>query len=310
MLLQPLSPFEPITGERLPEGERWIAQLKWDGVRMLAYYNGVQTRLINRRLHERTARYPELNDMAAYCSARSVILDGEIVAFSEGKPSFQQVMRRDSTSSGRLQGLPAITYMIFDILHLNGQSVTSEPLAERQRLLERYVQPSHTVQLVTSISDVPGLLAVTREHRLEGIVAKDLESAYAVGGKDKRWQKFKHFRDLIAVVGGVTFRGNIVNSLLLGLYDGEGQLHYIGNAGSGKWTQQDWRDVTERLKACAIAQSPFSIAPSRDKEILWLRPSTTVKVEYLEWTSYRTLRHPVIQALTGTEPAQCTFGQA
>lgn len=310
MQLQPLLPFEPIAGERLPVGDRWIAQLKWDGVRMLSYYDGAQTRLVNRRLHERTARYPELADAAAYCSAGSVILDGEIVAFAEGKPSFQQVMRRDSTSSGRLTGLPAVTYMVFDILYVNGHSVVGEPLSERQRLLARYVQPNDNVQLVTNFPDIAGLLTVTREHRLEGIVAKDLDSVYAIGGKDKRWQKFKHYRDLIAVIGGVTFRGAIVNSLLLGLYDEAGRLTYIGNAGTGKWTQQHWKDITERMKADASEQCPFPLAPSRSKEILWVKPRTTVKVEYLEWTSHRTLRHPVIQALTETDPASCTFGQA
>lgn len=310
MRLQPLLPFEPISGERLPGGDRWIAQLKWDGVRMLAYYDGTQTRLVNRRLHERTARYPELANVADYCSADSVILDGEVVAFADGKPSFQQVMRRDSTSSGRLAGLPSVTFMVFDLLYLNGQSIVNQPLAERQRLLERYVRPSDNVQLVKNFPDVAGLLAVTREHRLEGIVAKDLDSAYAIGGKDKRWQKFKHYRDLVAVVGGATFRGTVVNSLLLGLYDDAGRLFYIGNAGTGKWTQRHWKDVTERLKAEASDQSPFQSVPSRSKEILWVKPRTTVKVEYLEWTSHRTLRHPVIQALTETKPALCTFGQA
>lgn len=310
MQFQPLLPFEPIAGTRLPEGDRWISQLKWDGVRMLVYYDGTQTRLVNRRLHERTPRYPELADATAYCSARSVILDGEIVAFADGKPSFQQVMRRDGTSSGRLAGLPAITFMVFDMLHCDGRSIVNESLAERQRLLERYVQPNDNVQLVANFPDPAGLLAVTREHRLEGIVVKDLDSAYTIGGKDKRWQKFKHFRDLIAVVGGVTFRGNIVNSLLLGLYDEAGKLFYIGNAGTGKWTQQQWREVTDRLKAEASDPCPFANAPSRSKEITWIHPRTTVKVEYLEWTTHRTLRHPVIQALTETEPSVCTFGQA
>ncbi|MFC5531557.1 DNA ligase [Cohnella yongneupensis] len=310
MLLQPVAPFEPIAGVRLPEGDRWIAQLKWDGVRMLSYYDGAMTRLVNRRLHERTARYPELADARTYCSASSAILDGEIVAFLDGKPSFQQVMRRDGTSSGRLRNLPAISYMVFDVLHLNGQSVMHEPLAERQRLLERHLEPNDSVQLVTNFPDIPGLLAVTREHRLEGIVAKDLESGYAVGGKDKRWQKFKHYRDLIAVVGGVTFRGNIVNSLLLGLYDEAGRLHYIGNAGTGKWTQQDWRDFTERTNEIGTPKCPFSAAPSRSLDIKWIQPQLTVKVAYLEWTTHRTLRQPVIQALTAMEPGACTFGQA
>ena len=93
MDLKPVAPFEPIRSETIPQGENWVAQVKWDGVRMLTYRDGRETRLINRKGNDRTAQYPEFIDVPSYCRASSVILDGEMIALSGGKPSFHEIMR-------------------------------------------------------------------------------------------------------------------------------------------------------------------------------------------------------------------------
>ncbi|MDB5052920.1 MAG: ligase [Bacilli bacterium] len=98
MELEPVIPFEPIRSNSIPEGSVWIHQIKWDGVRVLTYYDGFKCRLFNRKLNERTNQYPELLDVKSYCHSDSVILDGEIIALgSDGKPSFHEVMRRDGS---------------------------------------------------------------------------------------------------------------------------------------------------------------------------------------------------------------------
>lgn len=311
MKLKPVVPFEPISTDRLPEGKEWIAQLKWDGVRMLVYYDGQETRLVNRKLNERTMQYPELTDVPSYCRAESVILDGEIIALEDGKPSFHQVMRRDGLrTSGRIplvrQQVP-IVYMIFDVLFYNGEWVTSRSLAERQQLLEKIVQPTPYAQLVPSYSEISGLFDVVKQHQLEGIVCKDIGSVYAMNGKDKRWLKKKLFQDLVAVVGGVTHRAGTVNALLLGLYDEEGRLWYIGHAGTGKLTQQDWRSVTERARELAVTERPFANQPERSKDAVWIKPVLTVKIHFMEWTHNRTLRQPSIQSFVDIAPQDCTF---
>lgn len=88
-MFKPLIPFEPVSRDTLPAGSQWIAQIKWDGVRMLAYENGQELRLVNRRLHDRTVQYPELVRPRNLCSASSYILDGEIIALDPdtGRPS-------------------------------------------------------------------------------------------------------------------------------------------------------------------------------------------------------------------------------
>lgn len=313
MKLQPIIPFEPILATQLPTGDQWIAQIKWDGVRMLSYYDGSSTRLINRRGNDRTVQYPELTDITAYCKANSVILDGEIIALKNGKPSFHEVMRRDSLKNSSTitvvkHQIPVI-YMVFDILYYNGQSTMDQPLFSRQQLLNDILLPHPHVQIVPSYSHPDELFAAAQVQRLEGIVCKEINSTYAPGGKDKRWQKRKIISDITAVAGGVTFRDGIVNALLLGLYDPQGNLHYIGHAGPGKLTMQDKRTLTAQAHILALDHSPFVAAPQRGKNAFWIKPELVFKVHFLEWNTSGTLRQPIIQAKVDLPPEACTMAQ-
>lgn len=313
MKLLPIVPFEPICTEEIPSGEHWISQIKWDGVRMLLYYDGYDVNLFNRRLNNRTMQYPELAEIHEYCSAQSVILDGEIIALKEGKPSFHQVMKRDSirkqSSVQIVQKNVFITYMIFDILYLNGNWIIDQSLDERQNILGKVITSNNLVQLVSNHADPKILYKAVVDHGLEGIIIKDLTSKYAIGGKDKRWQKKKVFQDLFAVAGGVTYRNGIVNALLLGLYDDDGQLWYIGHVGTGKLTQQDWRDLSRMVEDLKIPEIPFANTPSRNKEVIWIKPQLVMKVNFLEWTPHQSLRQPSIQSFVNIDIRQCTFSQ-
>ncbi|AFC33507.1 ATP dependent DNA ligase [Paenibacillus mucilaginosus 3016] len=310
---QPIVPFEPIRTETAPSGDGWVGQIKWDGTRILTYASGGTVRLFNRKGHERTLQYPELLDLSSYCTAESVILDGEVIAIADGRPNFQEVMRRDSVRKAQHLALAQkqvpISYMIFDMPYLDGEWITDKPLRERQRLLQERVRGNATVQLVPSVAGMNDLFGVMKQHKMEGIVCKDLESKYLIGGKDKRWQKMKIYNDLVAVVGGVTHRAGQVNALMLGLYDAEGRLWYIGHAGTGRFTQQTWRELTEKVREMTLPERPFVNVPERSKDAVWIKPLLTVKVSYMEWTAGRTLRQPSIQALVGAQPADCTFGQ-
>lgn len=304
-------PFEPVSTDAIPQGDQWIGQVKWDGVRMLIYHDGTETRLVNRKQNERTMQYPELTNTDTYTRASSIILDGEIIAMHDGKPSFHEVMRRDavrkeSAVRSALREVP-ITYMVFDILYLNGKWLTSLELHERQSCLEASVIQGEHVRLVDNHPDPAVLFEVVKQHGLEGIVIKNLESTYVLDGKDKRWQKKKIYRDLIAVVGGVTFRAGIVNALLLGLYDQQGQLWYIGHAGTGKLKRTDWVTVTETAHQLAAAERPFCNMPERSKGASWIRPQLAVKVQYAEWTPHGTLRQPSIQSFVRVDVQSCTF---
>ncbi|WP_085521777.1 ATP-dependent DNA ligase [Tuberibacillus sp. Marseille-P3662] len=312
MNLQPIVPFEPIRMDQAPNGESLIAQVKWDGVRVLTYYDGETVNLFNRKQNNRTEQFPELIEIQNYCDASSVILDGEVIALgTDGQPSFHEVMRRDGIRNiekveQRRQEIP-ISYMIFDMIYYNGEWIDQWPLQERMELLKKVIIPSNTIQVVPSHSDSDTLFSVVKKHQLEGIVVKDVTRAYQIKGKDDRWVKVKNYRDLTAVVGGVTKRSGIVNALLLGLYDHTGGLHYIGHTGTGKLTAHDWRDLTERVEPLITKIKPFVNQPERSQDAIWLEPQLTVKVNFIEWPEGRTLRQPSIQAFVDQSPEDCTL---
>lgn len=304
----PLLPFEPVTAKQLPQGDEWVAQIKFDGVRMLTYGTNQSVELWNRRQHERTHHYPELLRLGEYCRAQSVILDGEIVAFVDEKPSFYQVMKRDGIRDlkrvQRVREQVPIAYMVFDILHVDGRDTTGLPLNARQKLLQDVMLPHETVHLVDNFEDGDGLFRAVQTHGLEGVVVKNLTSTYVVNGKDTRWQKKKCTKDTVAVVGGVTHRDGVVNALLLGLYDASGAFTYVGKAGSGRLTSSDWRDITIATETIRASHAPFS-NPPQVSNVTWLVPRLTVKVEFLEWVDGHSMRHPVIQAFVNAHPQSC-----
>lgn len=314
MPLQPIHPFEPVKADYIPEGEQWISQVKWDGVRILTYYDGENVQLFNRKLHERSFHYPEITTIQAFCKAKSVILDGEVIALGEdGKPSFHEVMRRDGIRrTERVKELTKqvpISYMIFDVLYCNGEWKIRLPLKDRLDLLQQTIVPNDQIQIVPSFPNGEDLYAAVKQQDLEGIVVKDLNSEYLINGKDNRWQKIKNYKDILAVVGGVTLRYGIVNALLLGLYDQKGQLWYIGHVGTGKLKKSEWRELTENIADLVIIDRPFFNKPEREKEALWLKPLLAVKIQFMEWTKGDTLRQPSIQAFVDVTPEECVFDQ-
>jgi len=307
--LNPIIPFEPVYSKTAPEGREWVAQVKWDGVRVLTYYDGRTVRLFNRKRNERTMHYPELQEVQQFCTASSVILDGEIIALDKGKPSFHEVMRRDGIRKPenveKARNQTPIIYMVFDVLFYNGNWSTGLALKERQEILSSILRPQENIQLVENFPDGNNLFQAIKAQGMEGIVCKDLNRPYLINGKDHRWQKVKNYRDLIAVIGGFTLRGGIINAVLLGLYDGEGKFWYIGHTGTGKIGQTEWKALTEVLHPLIRSKRPFSNVPERQTGAFWVEPKITVKVQYMEWTEGRSLRQPSIQGFVAVPPEQC-----
>lgn len=310
MELNPIYPFEPVSSNNVPEGQEWISQIKWDGVRILTYWNGEETKLYNRKHNERTNIFPELTNIRSYTNADSIILDGEVIALDQnGNPSFHEVMRRDGIRrldrvKFVMEAVP-IYYMIFDIVYYNGEWVNDKPLKERLELLSSVIKPNKHIQVVPVNNDNQALFEVSKQHALEGIVCKNLNSRYIIDGKNSDWQKIKNYKDIIAVIGGVTYRSGIVNSILVGLYDDADRFWYIGHVGTGKLTHAEWKELTKIIEAIKIEKNPFSNHPKRVKEIQWLSPLLTVKVQFIEWTEGHSLRQPSIQAFVNQDPKTC-----
>ncbi|TCP59279.1 bifunctional non-homologous end joining protein LigD [Tumebacillus sp. BK434] len=312
---KPLDPMALLMVDEPFDDPHHLAQIKWDGVRMLAYLDETGLSLFNRRQNERTDQYPELQELKTQVKARSLILDGEIVALGAGgKPSFSNILRRDlAKSSDKIRlisrELP-IYFMVFDLLYLDGRWLVDEQLTTRQEWLTEVLQPSAQVQLVDSHATGVQLFRVMQEQGMEGIVIKEKAGRYHIGQRHPTWKKVKSFRKLNAVVGGATLRGGNVNSLLLGLYR-EGRLIYIGKAGSGL-NNEGIAALTAFARGLSKQGHPFAVKPKLPAstaydEVVYFPPQLVVEVQFMEWTSDMTLRAPTIQRFRELDPKECVL---
>ena len=196
------------TGKLPPDQERWSFEVKWDGVRAIAYAQPGRLRLGSRNLNEITAAYPEVREILDDLGMHEAVLDGEIVAFDErGKPSFERLQRRmhvtSPTAVKRLAASVPVVYAIFDLLYLDGRSLMELPYSERRARLEE-LQLGGPAWRVPAAHAGEGerLLTATQEQGLEGIVAKRLDSRYESGRRSGAWLKVKHTLTQELVIGG------------------------------------------------------------------------------------------------------------
>lgn len=284
----------------------WVYEVKWDGVRALAYYEPARLRFEARSLTDITARYPELARLGRALGAHRVVLDGEIVSFDQaGRPSFEALQQRINASPASVRRLAAsgpVTYVIFDLLWLDGHSLLELPYGERRAELEalglngdRWRTPS---PLHGSGHDV---LEASRASGLEGIVAKRVDSRYRPGQSDGSWLKIKNTARQELVVGGWTAgsgrRAGGIGALLVGVYEDDGTLRYAGKVGSGM-RDTDLERLERLLSPLVRESSPF--APGKLKPpraATFTEPRLVVEVEFREWTKDGALRAPAFKGL-------------
>lgn len=304
--IQNLPIMEPILVSEPMDDPDFTYQIKWDGVRMLAGIEPGKMVLINRRKHIRTLQYPELQAIPEYLKASSAVLDGEVIALKQGKPSFPTVMRRDSARIPEairyLQRLVPITYIVFDLLFLDGKSLLDEPLSARSLKLQNLLTNTEHIKIIEDFTDGPKLYEATKLHQLEGIVAKRYTSTYHSGKKHQDWFKIKHRQTITCTVGGYTTRNNMINSLLMGILEDD-KLIYVGSAASGL-TASHLQILTEQLPRLRIEQSPFKNYPSRKGKGYFVHPVLQTQVEFLEWTEQANLRSPVIKGFPKAQASE------
>ena len=309
--------IEPMkaTLARLPADERaWAFEIKWDGVRAIAYCEPGRVRLESRNLRDVTTQYPEVAGIARELGGRSAVLDGELVAFDEeGRPSFQRLQRRMHVGSEaevrRRRKEVEVTYVVFDLLYLDGRTLFELPYEERRAELEALGLDGESWQTPAyHRGDGSALLAASRERGLEGIIAKRLGSRYVPGRRSRDWLKVKNVRSQEVLIGGwlpgKRRREGELGALLVGYYERDGKerrLRYAGKVGTG-FDAADLRLLRERLEPLARAESPFEgRQPQRDSR--FVEPELVCEVEFSEWTSAGTLRHPSYKGLRDDKPA-------
>ena len=282
----------------VPTGPAWVHEVKWDGMRVLADIHGGQLTLTSRTGNDVTASYPELAGLAD--SYDDLLLDGEVVALQNGRPSFAALADRmhvgDRRRAERLAAVRPVTYMVFDLLRLFGEDLTGQPLSARRQLLERLDLTGRHWQVPPVYPDGEELFRATREQGLEGVVSKRLASSYFPGRRSPEWLKSPHRMTISAVVGGwrpeKTNDAGRLGAVLLGVPTAQG-WRYAGRMGSGIAGAAQ-RQLAELLEPLRADESPFCDAvPAMDaRGAVWVRPEVVVEARVLEVTRDGRLRQP------------------
>ncbi|HVM13702.1 MAG TPA: non-homologous end-joining DNA ligase [Egibacteraceae bacterium] len=298
----------------------WLFEVKWDGVRAIATTvrpgtgEDASTRLVSRQGNDITPAYPEVASLWERVLARNAVLDGEVVAFGPGGvPSFQRLQRRmhlrDEAGVERARSRIPVSFVVFDLLAVDGEALVDRPLTERLELLEQVLIPGGAVQRSEPVPEAgTALLDAVRERGMEGLVAKRAASPYRPARRSPDWRKIKIRRTVCCVIGGWLAgegsRAGSLGALLLGLYD-EGRLRYVGRVGTG-FDDTELRRL-DALLAERTANSPFAEGePRPPKNARYVRPDLVCRVEYGEVTDDGVLRAPSYKGLVpGADPGQC-----
>jgi len=317
----PLDPMLATLTGRTFDDPAWLFEPKWDGIRALAVCDEA-TQLLSRRGNDVTVGYPELSNLHSRLVALDAILDGEIVAFDDGKPSFQKLQRRmhvrNEQQLTKLVRSSPVVFMAFDLIYLDGVSLIGEPLEVRRQLLEEIVVPDDRIQVSpATLGEGTVLYEAAVTQGLEGIVAKRIDSFYEPGKRSPAWLKIKTVLDLDAVVVGWSegsgSRDGTLGSVVLALYDGDGNLRHIGNVGTG-FNRDSLADALDRLQKLADARNPFDAATLKSnpelRKVHWVAPALVATLEYRELTKASKLRAPAFKGFRQDKaPEDCTLDQ-
>jgi bifunctional non-homologous end joining protein LigD len=301
-VLPRIEPMKAVTGD-LPTGEGWAAEVKFDGMRILAAVGDPDQplRLDTTRGHDAALRFPELAGLPAALSPHQVVLDGEVVAFDEaGRPNFGLLQRRmhltRSSEIARIAGEVPVRYVVFDLLWLDGHDLTQLTYLQRRRLLSELVDPGEAWLVPAHhVDGAAELLEAARAQRLEGIMVKRVDSRYVPGARSPWWRKIKVRPRQEFVIGGWQDgegnRSGLLGSILVGVYDGD-RLNFAGKVGTG-FKDAELTRLGGLLAVLASEDCPFDPPPPRpvSRVAHWVRPELVAEVTFGEWTHDEIIRH-------------------
>jgi bifunctional non-homologous end joining protein LigD len=286
----------------------WSVEMKWDGVRALAFVEAGRVRLVSRTGKDISATYPDLAPLGGAVPGGQALLDGEIVAFTDGRPDFEALQPRMHVSSAdaayRLSSLIPVSYLAFDVLQADGVRLFSRSYAERRKKLNTLISngPRWLVPPNFPGPDLDAVRAASVANGLEGVVVKRLDSLYEPGARSGDWLKVKNqLSQEVVVAGWKPGQGNrtgLVGSLLVGVHSSSGSLLYAGHVGTG-FSDAVLRMLTSRLEALRRPGSPFDgpVPPEYARPAVWVEPRLVVEVTFDRWTRAGRMRAPAYRGL-------------
>jgi bifunctional non-homologous end joining protein LigD len=288
------------------DDEHWAYEIKWDGMRAVAFVRDGALRLQSTNGLDATERFPELAPLASALKPHDAVLDGEIVTFDEhGRPSFgllqPRMQARNPTAAAERAAVQPVFYVLFDLLELDGADLTGRPYEERRALLLDLVEPGpHWKVSEGWVGGGAELMDVMKAQGMEGLIAKRLGSQYETGRRSKSWLKLKVRRRQELVIGGWLSgegsRASHFGALLVGYHAPEvkgSPLRYAGRVGTG-FNEAELTRLLGLLNGLEDDVCPFDPEPPRPVLLHghWVRPELVVEVEFAEWTKDGILRHP------------------
>ncbi len=281
----------------IPEGD-WLYEMKYDGYRILAFVEGNSVRLITRKGNDITKRFFTIaSSLIDLAKGRAMVLDGEIVITDEsGKTDFQALQNYLKTQNSQ-----NLTYIVFDLLAIDGEDIRGQSLILRKEKLESLLQDAPKNLYYSRHVKGYGKesFAAACEAGMEGIVGKKPDSIYS-GKRNDDWIKIKCDKRQEFVIGGYTLsdkRSSGVSSLLLGVYEGE-DLIYAGRAGTGI-SENDMKILESKFEGLKCSKPPFKEVPKTkpNEKITWLEPKLAAEIKFAEWTKDNLLRQASYKGL-------------
>jgi bifunctional non-homologous end joining protein LigD len=279
----------------LPEGPQWSYEIKLDGYRVEALRSAKAIALYSRRRNVLTEKFPYIAAALAHLPAGTII-DGELVAIGADNRSDFNLLQNFRSAQAKIH------YYAFDLLVLKGKSLLQQPLQSRRTLLMQVLRPNEHIDL--SVADMRSrhILKFVKEHGLEGVVAKRLDSVYEPGLRSGLWQKHRLNQGQEFVIGGYTPGAHGFDALIVGVYVGK-DLLFAARVRAG-FVPATRREVFAQIKHLKTPKCPFANLPEKAegrwgqgltaekmKSCVWLKPQAVVRIEFAEWTGANKLRH-------------------
>lgn len=295
----------------LPRGEGWAYEFKWDGIRALIDVSDRGVHIVSRRGNEVTAAYPEL--VGLFTGAGKLLLDGEIVSFVDGVPSFEALQARmhvrAAKDARRLAETAPVTFVAFDLLRSGDDELSARPYRDRRHALEALVGQHPDWTISPSFDDGPATEDAARQHGLEGVVAKRTNSVYRAGIRTGDWLKLRFQRagDFVVIGWEAPRESPDTLSSVVVARTTEGGLVFAGKAGSGltgRVAAGLHRQLTER-RDCPVTPKP-PVSPGRVTH--WVDPQVVVEIRYTLVTTEGRLRQPVFVRVREDKTADEAMG--